>query len=83
MWPTVKIKRTIRPTKWVNDTEKKNWERDEIYKCLLGDGVMCGSQYFYYNYCRIKNLESGIIRPQFRVADNEYFKQLEHYEQST
>jgi hypothetical protein len=69
--------RTKKPVKWASEAEKVFWEEDEIRKCLYGDGLMCGSQYFYFTYCRIKNLSEGVIRPEFRVADNEYFKQLE------
>ena len=46
------VKRTKKP-KGFSEGEKLQWEMSEIDKCIYGDGIMCGSQYFYFNYCRI------------------------------
>jgi hypothetical protein len=60
-----------------NDTERVIWEREEIKRCRNGYKGMCGKMYFYFNYCYIKKIKGGKIHPEFRVADNEWFRQIE------
>lgn len=63
-----------------NDKEKFDWEMEEIRRCQEGYNGMCGKMYFFFNYCYIKNLSGGRIRPEFRVVDNEWFKLIEECE---
>ena len=54
IFPKNKIKpvRSKRPKKFINEADKVHWENEELHKCIYGDGLMCGSMYFYYNYCQ-------------------------------
>jgi hypothetical protein len=56
---------------------KRDWEFEEIRRCMYGHNNMPGKYYFYFNHCRIKNKDRGKIRPDFRTMDLEWFKFLE------
>ncbi len=72
---TKKVKRLQIPS-FSTPEEKKRWEIQEIRRCKIGYGGMCGKMYFYFNYCCITNVERGRIRPEYRVCDNEWFKAI-------
>jgi hypothetical protein len=65
--------RTVRP-KFKYKLEEKAWEREEVRRCIEGHDGMCGKMYFYFNYCFIKNIERGFIRPEFRQVDSAWFE---------
>lgn len=71
----VKFKRVKYPV-FENDKDRVAWEREEVRRCKYGYKGMCGKMYFYFNYCWIQNLKMGKIAPEFRVADNEWFKKI-------
>lgn len=59
------------------------YKKREINKIINGDGdAMCGKMYFWFRYCKIKNIKGGAIIPEYRVADNEWFKLIEECQES-
>ena len=81
---TIVTKKQVRtvPPKFKDSAEEKNWQMNEIRKCIEGDGIMSGKMYFWYNYCWLRDPERGKIRPDFRVIDLEWFKILEECQAS-
>jgi len=63
----------VKEPEFNNNTEKRQWQIEEIRRCKFGHNGMSGKMYFFYNYCFMKNLK-GKIRPEYRVCDNEWFK---------
>lgn len=61
---------------------KKSWEIEQIKRCINGYDGMVGKMYFFYNFCFIRNLSGGRIRPQYRVCDSEWFKLVEECQNS-
>lgn len=59
-----------------NEAAQREWEILQIKRCKDGYKSMCGKQYFYFNFCKIEDLR-GKIRPEYRVCDNEWYKQIE------
>jgi hypothetical protein len=53
--------------------EKRDWEREEIKRIKKGYNGLDGKMYLYFHYGKIKDI-SGIINPEFRVVDHEWFK---------
>lgn len=72
----IKHKRVTIPS-GLNQEDLESWEYEEVRRCVEGHNGMCGTMYFYFNYCKIQSPEEGTIRPEFRVCDNEYFKVVE------
>lgn len=71
--------RTEKP-KFNDPIDQVNWEREEIRRCIEGYDGLSGKMYFYYNYCKIKNISGGIIRPDFRVMDAVWFHLIEAFQ---
>lgn len=61
---------------------KVQFWRTQIKYCKEGYNGLSGKMYFWYNYCYIEQLRGGKIRPEFRVADNEWFTQLTECQES-
>ncbi|HEY0751373.1 MAG TPA: hypothetical protein VGD26_09460 [Chitinophagaceae bacterium] len=57
--------------------EKKAWVKEERRRCKYGHNGMCGTMYFFFNYCKMENLNHGKISPEYREADNQWFKYYE------
>lgn len=57
--------------------QQKLWEREEIRRCIEGYDGMPGKHYFYFNYCRIKSVQGGMIRPEWRRVSRDSFDILE------
>jgi hypothetical protein len=76
----IKFKRVIHP-KFTSDEERRVYFIEEIKRCKYGYKGMCGKMYFFYNYVYMQNLK-GKIRPEYRVADNEWFRTLTEAEES-
>lgn len=57
--------------------EKIAWVKEERRRCLEGYNGICGKMYFFYNYCKMENLGTGKISPDYREVDNQWFKFLE------
>jgi hypothetical protein len=62
--------------------EIKTFRREEIRRIKNGAFGMCGKMYFFYNYVKMTDVEKGLIRPDFRVAQNEWFKTIEEVQKS-
>ena len=78
IFPTCKKKpKRVKLQSFDNPIAQKNWEMEEIRRCIEGHDGMSGKMYFYYNFCFIKNISGGIIRPQFRAPDALWFHLLE------
>lgn len=71
-----KYKRVKIPT-FKDDMERVMWEREEIRRCKEGYDGMCGKNYFYFNYCKIKSIEGGMIRPEWRRISRDHFDLIE------
>jgi len=67
----------IKTPKFDNQTVKKVWEKEQIRRCIEGYDGITGKMYFYYNFCHIKNISGGIIKPEFRGADALWFHLIE------
>ena len=78
---STKIHKRVEMPEFDDDADRKLWELSEIDKCINGDGEMCGKMYFFYNYCWIRD-QKGKLRPQFRMADNEWFETVEFAQKS-
>lgn len=62
--------------------EKEVWEREEIRRIREGHFGMSPKMYFWYNYCVIWDIERGMLRPEFRFAQNEFFRHLQECQES-
>ena len=76
---TIKYERVRIPKRFTSEFERNRFYRAEITKCVSGFNGMSGKMYFWYNYGWIEALgSSGKIQPEYRVADQEWFKVLEN-----
>jgi hypothetical protein len=62
--------------------EKIAFVKEEKRRCIEGHNGICGKMYFYFNYCKMENLNRGKISPDYREADNQWFKYLETCQKS-
>lgn len=58
------------------------WRREEIRRIREGHFGMCPAMYFFYNYVKIWDIESGLIRPEFRVCQSEWYRNLAEVQDS-
>ena len=62
----------------VDPIELKIWRTEELRRIKQGHFNMSPKMYFWYNYCKIWDIENdSIFRPEFRVAQQEWFKAIE------
>jgi hypothetical protein len=81
--PENKVKpQRVRPIKSTDAYEQEIWEREEIRRIREGHFGMSGKFYFFYNYVWMWDIESGLIRPEYRFAQNEFFRHIETYQNS-
>ncbi len=78
---TVKKTRVVQPT-FDTVTEKIAWVKEERRRCIEGHAGMCGKMYFFFNYCKMENVEKGKIFPEYREIDNQWFQYLETCQRS-
>jgi hypothetical protein len=57
--------------------ERELWEREEIRRIREGHFGMSPKMYFFFNHVFMWNIEDGLVRPEYRVAQNEFFKHIE------
>lgn len=62
--------------------QKIAFVKEERRRCIYGHNGLCGKMYFYFNYCKMENLGSGKISPDYREADNQWFIFLEACQKS-
>jgi hypothetical protein len=60
-----------------SEEDQKAFEKEEIRRCREGYKNLCGSMYFYFNYCKITSNSGGRKNPDFRVADACFFELME------
>lgn len=79
---TVKPRRAqMPPTK--DALEEELWQREEIRRCREGHFGYNGKFYFWYNYCKIWDIERGaMFLPDFRVCQAEWFRQIKDAQDS-
>lgn len=65
-----------------NQTEQTLWEKREIMRCISGFEDMTPKMYFYVTYCKILDIKRGNIFPDFRVADNQWYDELQECKDS-
>jgi hypothetical protein len=56
---------------------KKDWELEEIRRCIHGHDGLVGRYYHFFNHVRIKHKSRGRIRPDFRTIQLEWAKTKE------
>lgn len=61
---------------------RKQWELEEIRRCIHGFDNLPGKFYYYFNHCKIEHKSRGLIRPDFRTIDLEWFKFVEECQKS-
>lgn len=66
----------------VDNYEKEIWQREELRRIQHGHFGLCGKAYFWFNYVWIWDISSGKIRPEYRVAQNEWLKAIEEAQAS-
>ena len=72
-----KAPKRVKIPEFDNPVAQRTWEYEEIRRCIEGHDGMSGKMYFYYNYCKIKNISGGIIHPEFRAGDATWFHLIE------
>lgn len=72
---TKKRERVVIP-EFKSRSEEVDWQKQEIGRCINGYDGMCGLQYYYFNYCWIKNVTSK-IPPVYRECDNWWLGQIQ------
>lgn len=79
---TAKPKRAKMP-QTTDPFEQEVWQREEIRRCREGHFGYSGKFYFWYNYCKIWDIERGtLFLPDFRVCQIEWFRQIHEVQES-
>lgn len=65
-----------------DEYERNAWEREEIRRVREGHFHMSAKMYFWYNYVKMWDIESGLITPEFRTAQQEWFGAIEEAQSS-
>src|SRR5690606_37897987 len=58
------------------------YRREEIRRIKEGHFGMSGKFYFWYNYVKMFDVERGLIRPEYRMAQVEWFDQIDRAQKS-
>lgn len=79
----VKLERVKIPVKFGSPNEEAMWWKEQYKRCKYGytdanGRRICGSYYFYYNFCKLRNKDTGSpLQPNLRRIDIEYFEMAE------
>lgn len=65
-----------------NDYELEMFRREEIRRIKEGHFNMSPKMYFFYNYVYLWDVETGLIRPEFRMCQQEWFRNIEEAQAS-
>lgn len=65
-----------------NSYELEAYQREEIRRIKEGHSHLSPKMYFFYNYVKMWDVESGLIRPTFRWCQQEWFRQIEEAQNS-
>lgn len=60
-----------------NRSEQLKWEIEEIRRTRYGHGGISGMMYLYTYYWKMKSKNGGIISPEFRWCNSEFFNLIE------
>lgn len=63
-----------------DEHERFLWEKEEIRRVREGHFGLSGKAYFFLNYVKMSDLESGLIRPEFRMSQIRWFDELTNCE---
>ena len=66
----------------VDSFEVDIWRREELRRIKEGHFGMSPKMYFWYNYVRIWDIDVGVLRPEYRVCQQEFFRQIEECQAS-
>jgi len=56
--------------------EQNIWCREELRRIKDGHFGMSGKMYFWYNYVKLRDIEYGTIRPEFRMCQAYWFNEI-------
>jgi len=62
--------------------ELEIWQREEVRRIREGHFGMSPKMYFFYNYVKMWDIESGLIRPEYRVCQQAWFSLIEECQAS-
>lgn len=76
--PVNKVKpRRAKMPSTTDPIEEELWQREELRRCREGHFGFNSKYYFWYNYCKIWDIERGMMfMPDFKVCQHEWFKQI-------
>jgi len=72
----IEYKRVETPT-FESEFQRDEWQKLQIDRCMNGYEGMTGKMYFYFHFCWILDVERGKLQPDYRVADDLWFRALE------
>jgi hypothetical protein len=72
-----KLYKRYKDVEFESDYQKQEWQREEIRRIKEGHDGMCGKMYGYFHYGYLLDPERGKIQPDYRVADDKWFAELE------
>ena len=73
---TYKPQRMIIPS-FSNKTEQAKWEHEQIRRTRFGYNGICGMMYMYTYFWKMKSKNGGLISPEFRRCNAEFFNLIE------
>lgn len=56
--------------------EQRTWCREELRRIREGHFGMSGKMYFWYNYVKLQDVESGTVRPEYRTCQAYWFDEI-------
>ena len=71
-----KPQRMIIPS-FSNRTEQSKWENEQIRRTRFGHNGICGMMYMYTYFWKMKSKNGGLISPEFRRCNSEFFNLIE------
>lgn len=60
-----------------NKTEQRKWEIEQIRRTRFGHDGICGMMYLYTYFWKMKSKGGGLISPEFRRCNVEFFNLIE------
>jgi len=73
---TYKPKKMIIPS-FSSRTEQSKWENEQIRRTRFGHDGICGMMYMYTYFWKMKSKNGGLISPEFRRCNAEFFNLIE------
>jgi hypothetical protein len=60
-----------------NKTDQSRWENEQIRRTRYGYDGICGMMYMYTHFWKMKSKNGGLISPEFRRCNAEFFNLIE------